>query len=164
MNIEEIVNRFEHYAKTHKDLQHDPSSRLTVAFLHLDIEELQSALTEGIKFPALVLQTPGVEKKGNYDNRSEVTDFTFLVVNHDRKKKKAKLISEAKIISDAIFNRLSLDAQENEEVYGVIDGTDEGVFGPLDDIYGWGVSIGIESPLDAEVNPADWSDLNQEAP
>lgn len=164
MNIEELVNRFEHYATTHKDLQHDPSDRFNIAFIHLDIEELQIQLKDGMKFPALLLQTPDVSKGGNYDSRSENVNFTYLVVNHDKTKSKAELISESKVIADAIFNRLSVDAADNEEVYGVIEGTDEGMFGPFQDMWGWAVSINLESPVDAEVKAQDWLDLSMEAP
>src|SRR5690606_18571826 len=100
-----------------------------------------------MKFPALLLQTPDTSKSGNYDSRSENMNFTYLVVNHDEGKTKAALVSEAKTISDAIFNRLSLDAAQDEEIYGVIEGTDEGVFGPFQNMWGWAVSVSLESPV-----------------
>jgi hypothetical protein len=164
MNIEELVNRFRHYATTHKDLRHDPSNRLSIAFIHLDIEELQIQLKDGMKFPALLLQTPDTSKSGNYDSRSENMNFTYLVINHDDRKDKATLISEAKTIADAIFNRLSVDAAQEEEIYGVIEGTDEGMFGPHQGMWGWAVSVSLESPVDAEVKAQDWLDLSTEAP
>lgn len=81
------------------------------------------------------------------------------MVNHDRKKTKAALISEAKNIADAIFNRLSVDAVQDEEIYGDIEGTDGGVFGPFQEMWGWAVSVSLESPVDAEVKAQDWLDL-----
>src|SRR5690606_31284413 len=130
MNIEELVNRFEYYAINHPAIKHDPTNRRGVAFVHLDIEDLQEKLTSGLKFPSLLIQTPGVEKDGDYDNKHENYGFTFVVLNHDSDKSKAQLIGEAKAIADTIYSRLNVDIQDTEVIYGVLDGTDEGMFGP----------------------------------
>lgn len=164
MNIEELINRFEFYAQNHPAIKHDPSVRFGVAFLHLDIEDLQEKLTDGVKFPSLLIQTPGVEKDGDYDNKHENYGFTFVVLNSDRRKSKAQLIGEAKAIADTIYKRLNVDIQDAEVNYGVLDGTDEGMFGPINgEVYGWAVSLNIEAPFDAELKAADWLDLQEEA-
>lgn len=162
MNIEELITRFEHYATVLKEIKHDPSKRNTRAFLHLDIQDLQESLTSGLKFPAVLLQTPEISKNGdNYDNINEELIFTFLVIHASRNKGKTQLIAESKKITDKIFNRLATDIKGDAD-YGVLTGTDEGEFGPMGELYGWGVSCSIISPYDAEIDPTDWTDLGEE--
>lgn len=162
MKVDELVSLFKHYAENHVEIQHNDADTRK-GFLHLDIEELQANLTNGLKFPSMLLQTPGVEKDGGYDNRSETFEFTFVVLCFEDKKKKPELLTQAKLITDSIFNRLSADAATND--YGEIVGTDEGLFGPFDGgVYGWAVSTALVSPMHGEVVPAEWLDLDGEAP
>src|SRR5690606_14491428 len=126
MNIEELINRFEFYAQNHPGIKHDPETRFGTAFLHLDIENLQERLTDGVKVAAVLIQTPGVETNGELDNRNEQLGFTYVVLNQDPKKSKAKLLGEAKAISDALYSRLSTDIQTSDVIYGLVEGTDEG--------------------------------------
>ena len=156
MNMEHLINKFEAYAENLKEIKHDRNSRFDRAFLHLDIEDFQQSLIDGMKFPALLLQTPEVGKEGFYDNITETYSFTWLILN---KGTKVQAIAQAKAISDKILNRLATDIQTDEEIYSVVQGTDEGVFGPMGDIYGWGVSIVLESGYNGELNNEDWEDL-----
>lgn len=158
-SIAALVARFEHYAKNHKSIKHDPAVRRQNRFFHLDLENLQEALTNGANFPALFLQTPDVEKNGAYDNMSEHYDFTFIVVDV-KKLDKANLFDAAKTISDAIYNRLLADVA-NEVIPGMVAGTTEGMFGPVGDgLYGWAVSCSISNAYSAELSLSDWGDLS----
>jgi len=159
MRIEDLINRFEFYAENHPEVKHDPANRSSRAFLNLDLESLQEAVTSGLKFPSILIQTPGVEKDGNYDNLNEAFSFTYIVLNSSRKKQKRELISQAKSISDTIFSRFLTDVQTLDFLYGVIDGSDEGAFGPTNEIYGWAVSLVISSPFDGELKADNWLDL-----
>lgn len=162
MRIEDLINRFEHYAKTLKGVLHDPSSRTGRAFLHLDIEDLQESITNGLKFPAILIQTPEYGKGGaNYDNLNEKINFTFVVLDSGSKKTKLQKISKSKKIADLLYSRLLIDMNESEPLYGAIIGTDEGVFGPMGNIYGWGVSCDISTAFDGELKSEDWTDLGE---
>lgn len=163
MKIEDLINRFEHYAKTLKSVRHDPDKRTERAFLHLDIEDLQESITSGLKFPAILVQTPEYGKGGeNYDNLNEKINFTFLVLDSGSRKTKLQKISKSKKIADLLYARLLTDVNELEPLYGAIVGTDEGVFGPMGDIYGWGVSCDISTAFDGELKPEDWTNLEGE--
>lgn len=125
----------------------------------MDIDSLQAALTSGIKFPALYLQTPESNKENSYDSIAEAFTFTYVIAVKDRAAKSV-LLDRAKSISDKIFSRLNLDIR-NGVINCALDGSDEGQFGPVgDEIYGWGVSITLTSPFDAQVKPEDWEDLS----
>jgi len=158
MQITPLKDRFEFYAKNLKEIGHNSSQIKEKAFFHVDLEEIQQALSEGIKFPALYLQTPEVEKSGVYDNMSEIFDFTFVVMMKGTADKTA-LYDQAKMISDKIINRLMHDVN-TEVLPGVISGTNEGKFGPVGDcLYGWAVSCSVSDGYNAEVNSIDWEDL-----
>ena len=161
MDIAALVDRFEHYAATNKELRHVKDSERNQAFYHIDLEDYQQALSWNAKPMGLLLQTPEVEKDGIYDNVTEAYDFTFVVLNHRPRVAKAVLVNEAKIVADKIFNRLMRDASNDEDTYGMLEGTAEGIFGPVSDgVYGWAVAVTVTAPYDGEVNPADWTDLD----
>lgn len=158
--IKRLVDRFEHYAKNLNEIKHNPAVRKETRFFHVDLENLQDALTNGASFPGLYLQTPEIDKNGAYDNMSEQFAFTFVVVMPLKNGNKGQLIDTCKKITDKIINRLMLDVTR-EIIPGVIAGTNEGIFGPVGDgLYGWGVSIAIADAYNAEVNTADWEDLS----
>lgn len=158
MQITPLKDRFEFYATNLKEIGHNPLQIKEKAFFHVDLEEIQQALSEGIKFPSLYLQTPEVEKSGVYDNMSEIFDFTFVVMMKGTADKTA-LFDQAKLISDKIINRLMYDVAI-DLLPGVISGTNEGKFGPVGDgLYGWAVSCSVSDGYNAEINPNDWEDL-----
>lgn len=158
-SISQLVDRFKYYAVNLREIKHNPDVRRENRFFHIDLENLQEALTNGASFPALFLQTPEVDKNGAYDNMGEQFNFTFVVVAPLKNLTKAQVIDVCKKISDKILNRLMLDVSA-EIIPGVIGGTNEGIFGPVGDgLYGWGVSIAISNAYNAEVNAADWEDL-----
>lgn len=162
MDIEKLIEKFEHYAITLKSVMHDPSDRFSKAFINIDLEDLQSAAIDGMKFPAILLQTPEASKSGDsHDNMYEHISFTFIVLDNNVSKTKSQLIKTSKAIADCIYNRLFLDIQEDSPIYGVITGTDEGVFGPMGNIYGWAVSVEIRTPYDGELQINDWTDLEE---
>jgi len=155
--ISSLVDRFEHYAVNLKEIKHVKGDKKK-SFMHLDLETLQQALTSGIKFPALFLQTPDVEKAGSYDNMSEQFDFTYVIVMK-LGTTKAKLIDDTKQISDKIFNRTLQDAQLGI-LPSVTPGSSEGLFGPVGDgLYGWAKSMAIATGYDGQVVDTDWEDL-----
>lgn len=157
ISISDLVARFEHYAINLKEIAHLPGDRRNNAFMHLDIESLQDAVSSGIKFPALFIQTPDVEKASVYDNISEQYNFTFIILLK-KTSTKAVLIDSAKAISDKIYNRLMLDTNSGL-IPGVLPGSDEGIFGPMsDELYGWAKSMSINDGYDGEVNQTDWED------
>lgn len=164
MRIEDLINRFEFYAINHPEIKHNPAIRSGCAFLNLDLESLQDATTSGLKFPAILIQTPSVEKGGNYDTLNEAFSFTYIVLNSSRKKQKLELISQAKSISDTILSRFLSDVQSLDFLYGVIDGSDEGAFGPANEIYGWAVSLVVSTPFDGELKAENWLDLMEVQP
>lgn len=159
MRIEDLIDKFEHYAKTLKSVKHDPSDRMQCAFLHLDMEDLDDSLINGLKFPAIVIQSPEFSKGGNYDNLSEAISFTFLVLKSGSDTSKLLKITESKAIADLLYSRLLIDVNTDEKLYGTIIGTDEGVWGPKGNIWGWGVSCEISAPFSGELKPEDWMDL-----
>ncbi|SDM40849.1 hypothetical protein [Pedobacter antarcticus] len=158
MEIDEIVNRFEFYAQHHVDIAHIPGDVKKRAFLHIDQEELQTAVKQNLTFPALLLQTPTAEKAGVYDNMTEDWSFTFVIIQPlTASLTKTKIISQCKKLTDEILKMLMLDVQL-EIVPSVVQGTSEGIVGPLTDkIYGWGVSISLGDAFDAAIDPAKWS-------
>lgn len=158
MQITPLKERFEFYATNLKEIAHNPAVFKEHAFFHVDLERIQTALSEGIKFPALYLQTPEVETAGAYDNMSEVFDFTFVVMLKGRADRSI-LFDQAKAISNKILNRLMADVAL-EVLPGVVAGTNQGVFGPVgDELYGWAVSCAISDGYNAELNANDWEDL-----
>lgn len=158
-SIAQLVARFEYYAKNLKEIKHTNLVARENRFFHVDLESLQDALTNGASFPAIYLQTPEVDKSGAYDNMSEQYAFTFVVVDQLHKITKAELLERCKKITDKILNRLMLDVS-TEIIPGIIDGSNEGIFGPAGDgLYGWGVSISISEAYNAEVINKDWEDL-----
>lgn len=158
MEISPLVDRFEFYATNLIDISHDPASRRNRAFMHLDIEDLQLALSEGIHFPALFLQTPEVEKQGASDNIIEQFSFTFTIVLQ-KTGTKAALLDSAKKIADKIYNLLLLDIADGV-LPGSISGTNEGILGPMGDgLYGWAVSLSISDGYDGEIKQSDWKHL-----
>lgn len=158
-SIAQLIARFEYYAKNLKEIKHNNLVARESRFFHIDLENLQEALTNGASFPAIYLQTPEVDKAGAYDNMSEQYAFTFVVVDQLHKTTKAVLLDRCKKITDKILNRLMLDVA-SEIIPGVIDGSNEGVFGPAGDgLYGWAVSISISEAYNAETLAEDWEDL-----
>lgn len=156
--ISDLVERFEFYATNLKAIKHDPTKPTTNRFVHFDLENLSEALTTGLSFPALMVQTPEAEKSGNNDNLSEAHEFTFIVI-FPKESIKSMALSKAKRVTDAIFNRLLLDVL-NEIIPGTIQGTSEGIFGPTaDQMYGWAVNIAIADGYNGEVDPNDWEDI-----
>lgn len=160
MDIAALVSLFESYAINLTAIGHVPGSARDQAFFNIDLENYQEALSRQAKPVVLILQTPDAEKLGKYDNIAERYDFSFVVLNYKLRTAKATIISEAKAIADKIFNRFMADATHNQDIYGIIEGTDEGMFGPVSDgIYGWAIVVSLVQPYDAEVHPDDWSDL-----
>lgn len=158
MTITEIKDRFEFYAINHVEINHSITDRKKRSFFHVDIEEIQQALTDGVQFPALFLQTPEVEKTSAFDNISENFAFTFVVL-FKQNDNKTLIFDRAKAITDSIYNRISVDILEGI-LPGIIEGSDEGKFGPIGDgIRGWGVSIAVSDGFDGEVKQKDWRDL-----
>lgn len=158
-SIAQLVARFEYYAQNLKEIKHNNLVARENRFFHIDLENLQEALTNGASFPAIYLQTPEVDKSGAYDNMSEQYAFTFVVVDQLHKITKAVLLDRCKKITDKILNRLMLDVAVNI-IPGVIDGSNEGVFGPAGDgLYGWAVSISISDAYKAETLAEDWEDM-----
>lgn len=158
-SIAKLVERFLYYAVNLKEIKHNPEVRRENRFFHVDLENLQDALTNGASFPAIYLQTPEVDKAGAYDNMSEQYSFTFVLVMQKHKQTKAELMDACKKITDKILNRLMLDVA-NQIIPGIIDGSNEGLFGPVgDELFGWGVSVAISNAYDAEVTVTDWEDL-----
>lgn len=159
MNITALIERFEYYAINLKDIKHDPEDSRNKAFFHVDIDSIQQAVLSGIKFPALFLQTPEVEKGGAYDNMSESFDFTYVILFKGTPSTKAAIFDQAKLLSDKVFNRLMLDVATGF-LPGILSGTQEGQFGPMtDSIYGWGKSMAISDAYDAEAKQTDWEDV-----
>lgn len=160
MDIDVLVNRFEYYATNLLEISHIALDKKECAFFHIDLEEIQRAVTNGIKFPALYLQTPEVSKSGSYDSESESFDFTFVIVLKKGRNEKSTIFNQAKKLTDKIYNRIKADVTLGE-IPGTIEGANEGAFGPITDLlYGWAVSIAISDGYDAEVNPKDWRDLS----
>jgi len=161
MKIAVLVSRFQFYAEMHKAIRHDPSSK-TPAFLHLEIQDLAHATQRGLKMPALLIQTPEVEKSGAYDNMSEDWGFTFVIYQKLGKRNKAELVDECKEICDDIITMVMADI-EQEILPSLAPGTNEGLFGPIvDDIYGWGISLSIVDAFNGELNPEKWLHLTPE--
>lgn len=158
MTITELKDRFEFYAINHVKINHSLTDRKRKSFFHVDIEEIQQALTEGVQFPALFLQTPEVEKTSAFDNISENFAFTFVVL-FKHQENKTIIFDQAKAITDSIYNRISIDILEGI-LPGIIEGSDEGKFGPIGDgVRGWGVSIAVSDGYNGEVKTTDWRDL-----
>lgn len=161
MKIAVLVSRFQFYAEMHKAIRHDPSSK-TPSFLHLEIQDLVHASLSGLKMPALLIQTPEVEKSGIYDGMSEDWGFTYVIYRKLGKRKKAELVDECKDISDDILTMVMADV-ELEILPSLAPGTNEGLFGPIvDDIYGWGTSLSVVDSFNGEVDPEKWLHLTPE--
>ena len=158
MKVAILVDRFEFYAQNHKAIRHDPTSKKP-SFLHIEVAELIKAAQAGLKLPALLIQTPEVEKSGSYDNLSEDWSFTFVIYQQLGKRTKAQLIDDCKEISDDIINMVMSDIQL-DILPSLVPGSNEGLFGPLvDNIYGWGISLSIVDGYYGEVNPDKWLHL-----
>jgi hypothetical protein len=160
MRISELVERFTYYATKHKQLLHVEGSADDIAFLHLEVEELQFTIKNGIKFPCLVLQTPAVEKSSIYDSLSEDFSFTFIVVKPLGEAHKSQIIDECKTISDQVYNRIMKDCTSGI-IPSLQPGTSEGIVGPMtDQLYGWGISLSILDGYDASVEGYHWNDID----
>lgn len=161
MDIAALVSLFESYAVNLKAIGHVPDSERDQAFFNIDLENYQDALSRRAKPVVLILQTPDAEKLGKYDNMAERYDFSFVVLNHKPRTDKATIVSEAKAVADKIFNRFMAEADLDPDRYGIIEGTDEGMFGPVSDgVFGWAIVVSLVQPYDAEVVPEDWTDLD----
>jgi len=160
MVLDTIVDRFRFYAEMHKALRHDDSDKKKHAFFHIDVQEFQQSAPSGISKACLWLQTPEVEKTGAYDGMSEGFDFTFVVLVPKGNKNKVQMIRECKAISDQIVNMIMADVEVGL-LPSFVPGTNEGIVGPIiDQLYGWGVSMGIEDGYDGTVDPQQWLHLS----
>lgn len=156
MDIAALITLFESYAVRLKAIGHVPDSERDQAFFNIDLEDFQDALPRRTKPVSLLLQTPDAEKMNKYDNMAERYDFSFVVLNHKPRARKAVIISEAKSIADKILNHFLQDARTLN--FGTLEGTDEGVFGPVSDgVYGWAIVVSLVHPYNAELNPDDWN-------
>ncbi|MGY4385634.1 hypothetical protein ACVWYN_002680 [Pedobacter sp. UYP24] len=163
MKLAALIARFRFYAEMHKAIRHDPNS-IKKSFLHIEVQDLVKAAQSGLKLPALLIQTPEVEKTGSYDDVSEDWGFTFIIYQKLGKRDKSELIDECKDICDDIINMVALDVQA-EILPSLVPGTNEGLFGPVvDDLYGWGVSLSVAESYDGEVNPAKWLHMTPDQP
>ena len=159
MKIADLVSRFKFYAQNHVDLRHVESDKRKQSFFHLEGEELQLGVQQGIKLPCLLLQTPETDKTGGFDQLQETTSFTYVVLKSLDKLSKAQVLDDCKSVSDDI---LSLFAQDfvTEVFEGSLVSTSEGMAGPFPNkLYGWGVSMVIEDAFNAEVNINKWLHL-----
>jgi len=160
MDIALLIEKFESYAASIKEIKHNPADLKTRAFFNLDFEELQLALRDGCKFPLMLVLTPEVGKDGSIDNVNEKWEGTYMILDklasHDNKK---QCVDSCKKISDKVFNRMLYDASDFFD--GDLVHTDEGMIGPTTDkLYGWAVPFTFTQAYNAELNPNDWEDLS----
>lgn len=159
MKITELVSRFEFYAQNHKLIKHDPLNNKDKAFELFDMEGLMISNRTGLKFPALFLKTPEVQKGGDPDNVVEGYDTSFFIVLPVAKNDipgKADVYDRCKSICDDIFSRILQD----DFFDGLEVGTSEGEIGPVaDNCFGWGITFTVQIGFDAEVKEDVWEDL-----
>lgn len=159
MKIKELISRFEFYAQNHKLIKHDPSNSRDKAFELFDMEGLVASNRTGLKYPALFLKTPEVQKDGDPDNLVEGYDTSFFVVLPVALNDilgKADAYDRCKSICDDIYSRILQD----DFFDGLEVGTSEGEIGPVaDNCYGWGMTFTIQNGFDAEVKQDSWEDL-----
>jgi hypothetical protein len=151
MKIAELIERFQFYAQNHKAIRHD-----------VEVSDLVKAAQSGLQLPALLIQTPEVEKSGSYDGLSEDWGFTYVIFLKLGELSKSQLIDQCKEISDDIINMVMHDI-ELGLLPSMVPGSNEGIIGPVvDNIFGWGKSLSMVDGYDGEVNPDKWLHLTPE--
>jgi hypothetical protein len=161
MKIAELIERFQFYAQNHKAIRHDPNGKRS-SFLHVEVSDLVKAAQSGLQLPALLIQTPEVEKSGSYDGLSEDWGFTYVIFLKLGELSKSQLIDQCKEISDDIINMVMHDI-ELGLLPSMVPGSNEGIIGPVvDNIFGWGKSLSMVDGYDGEVNPDKWLHLTPE--
>ena len=162
MNIAELAARFEYYAVNNKQIAHDPASD-SKSFLLCDVQDVQVSIQNGLKLPCMLMQTPDVEKDGDYDNITEHFEGSFVILDSfpagSDAATKIAIIDRCKAISDKVYNRMLKDADTYFD--GALVKTAEGSFGPVSNVLlGWGVNFGFEQGYNGEVDNDDWADLD----
>lgn len=158
MDITQLTQLFESYATKNKALAHNAADKNNIAFLECDMEEVQSALRTGLKFPCMLVQTPEVDKEGSLDNIVEQWEGSFIILMPQTTDlTKSQCYQRAKNICDQIITAMVRDTFEYFE--GGMMKTSEGKIGPVSDrLYGWGVNFGFDQGFDASFNPDNWNE------